>query len=255
MSTKKLWGGRFEESAAAWIDQFGASISFDQLMANEDIEGSLAHVKMLNETGILTEQEATEIENGLLSLKDDLSAGKLEFSDQNEDIHMNIESLLTEKIGPVAGKLHTARSRNDQVATDFHLYVKKRTTAVISELKKLQKALVEKAEANVETIMPGYTHMQHAQPISYAHYLLAYFEMFKRDRQRLADIYKRMNLCPLGSGALAGTTYPLDREMTAQLLGFDGPTLNSMDSVSDRDYLIELLSNPSSSAVYSLSNG
>ena len=161
MSTKKLWGGRFEESAAAWIDQFGASISFDQLMANEDIEGSLAHVKMLNETGILTEQEATEIENGLLSLKDDLSAGKLEFSDQNEDIHMNIESLLTEKIGPVAGKLHTARSRNDQVATDFHLYVKKRTTAVISELKKLQKALVEKAEANVETIMPGYTHSMH----------------------------------------------------------------------------------------------
>ena len=189
MSTKKLWGGRFEESAAAWIDQFGASISFDQLMANEDIEGSLAHVKMLNETGILTEQEATEIENGLLSLKDDLSAGKLEFSDQNEDIHMNIESLLTEKIGPVAGKLHTARSRNDQVATDFHLYVKKRTTAVISELKKLQKALVEKAEANVETIMPGYTHMQHAQPISYAHYLLAYFEMFKRDRQNTDSIF------------------------------------------------------------------
>ena len=220
MSTKKLWGGRFEESAAAWIDQFGASISFDQLMANEDIEGSLAHVKMLNETGILTEQEATEIENGLLSLKDDLSAGKLEFSDQNEDIHMNIESLLTKKIGPVAGKLHTARSRNDQVATDFHLYVKKRTTAVISELKKLQKALVEKAEANVETIMPGYTHMQHAQPISYAHYLLAYFEMFKRDVERFEFNQKHTDVSPLGSCALAGTTWPIDRFFTAKELGF-----------------------------------
>ena len=241
MSTKKLWGGRFEESAAAWIDQFGASISFDQLMANEDIEGSLAHVKMLNETGILTEQEATEIENGLLSLKDDLSAGKLEFSDQNEDIHMNIESLLTEKIGPVAGKLHTARSRNDQVATDFHLYVKKRTTAVISELKKLQKALVEKAEANVETIMPGYTHMQHAQPISYAHYLLAYFEMFKRDVERFEFNQKHTDVSPLGSCALAGTTWPIDRFFTAKELGFADVYANSLDAVSDRDFLLDLI--------------
>ena len=245
MSTKKLWGGRFEESAAAWIDQFGASISFDQLMANEDIEGSLAHVKMLNETGILTEQEATEIENGLLSLKDDLSAGKLEFSDQNEDIHMNIESLLTEKIGPVAGKLHTARSRNDQVATDFHLYVKKRTTAVISELKKLQKALVEKAEANVETIMPGYTHMQHAQPISYAHYLLAYFEMFKRDVERFEFNQKHTDVSPLGSCALAGTTWPIDRFFTAKELGFADVYANSLDAVSDRDFALEFLSNAS----------
>ena len=245
MSTKKLWGGRFEESAAAWIDQFGASISFDQLMANEDIEGSLAHVKMLNETGILTEQEATEIENGLLSLKDDLSAGKLEFSDQNEDIHMNIESLLTEKIGPVAGKLHTARSRNDQVATDFHLYVKKRTTAVISELKKLQKALVEKAEANVETIMPGYTHMQHAQPISYAHYLLAYFEMFKRDVERFEFNQKHTDVSPLGSCALAGTTWTIDRFFTAKELGFADVYANSLDAVSDRDFALEFLSNAS----------
>ena len=245
MSTKKLWGGRFEESAAAWIDQFGASISFDQLMANEDIEGSLAHVKMLNETGILTEQEAIEIENGLLSLKDDLSAGKLEFSDQNEDIHMNIESLLTKKIGPVAGKLHTARSRNDQVATDFHLYVKKRTTAVISELKKLQKALVEKAEANVETIMPGYTHMQHAQPISYAHYLLAYFEMFKRDVERFEFNQKHTDVSPLGSCALAGTTWPIDRFFTAKELGFADVYANSLDAVSDRDFALEFLSNAS----------
>ena len=192
MSTKKLWGGRFEESAAAWIDQFGASISFDQLMANEDIEGSLAHVKMLNETGILTEQEATEIENGLLSLKDDLSAGKLEFSDQNEDIHMNIESLLTEKIGPVAGKLHTARSRNDQVATDFHLYVKKRTTEVISELNQ-----------------------------------------------------KHTDVSPLGSCALAGTTWTIDRFFTAKELGFADVYANSLDAVSDRDFALEFLSNAS----------
>ena len=229
-------------------------------MANEDIEGSLAHVKMLNETGILTEQEATEIENGLLSLKDDLSAGKLEFSDQNEDIHMNIESLLTEKIGPVAGKLHTARSRNDQVATDFHLYVKKRTTAVISELKKLQKALVEKAEANVETIMPGYTHMQHAQPISYmpgfthlqkaqpitlAHHFGAYFEMFKRDVERFEFNQKHTDVSPLGSCALAVTTWPIDRFFTAKELGFADVYANSLDAVSDRDFALEFLSNAS----------
>ena len=245
MSTKKLWGGRFEESAAAWIDQFGASISFDQLMAEEDIEGSVAHVRMLNRTGILTAEEADAIEGGLLELKKELEEGKLEFSDQNEDIHMNIEALLTEKIGAVAGKLHTARSRNDQVATDFHLYVRRRTVTVIEELKKLQKALVKKAGENVETIMPGYTHMQHAQPISYAHYLLAYFEMFKRDVERFEFNQKHTDVSPLGACALAGTTWPIDRFYTAEELGFSEVYANSLDAVSDRDFALEFLSNAS----------
>ncbi len=175
MATKKLWGGRFQEQAAAWVDAFGASISFDQLMAEEDIEGSLAHVKMLQKTGIVPSDDCDQIIAGLEGIQTDLEAGKLTFNVENEDIHMNIESLLTEEIGPVAGKLHTARSRNDQVATDFHhLYLKKRLPKVIDEITTVQKTLISLAEKNVETIMPGYTHLQHAQPISYGHYLMAY---------------------------------------------------------------------------------
>ncbi|WP_395319115.1 argininosuccinate lyase [Fructilactobacillus frigidiflavus] len=239
----KLWGGRFQAETNALVDQFGASINFDQLMAAEDIEGSLAHVKMLGKTGILAESDVAQIVTGLESIQKDLAAGKIEFSVENEDIHMNIESILTDRIGPVAGKLHTARSRNDQVATDFHLYVKKRIPVVIEEITNLQKALLKLAEANVTTIMPGYTHLQHAQPISYAHYLMAYFQMLQRDKERFEFNLKHTDISPLGAAALAGTTFPIDREFTAQELGFSDIYANSLDAVSDRDFAIEFLSN------------
>ncbi|ANZ61826.1 argininosuccinate lyase [Secundilactobacillus paracollinoides] len=245
MSTKKLWGGRFQEQAAAWVDAFGASISFDQLMAEEDIEGSLAHVKMLKATGILTADDSDQIIAGLEGIQTDLEAGNLEFSVENEDIHMNIESILTERIGAVAGKLHTGRSRNDQVATDFHLYLKKRLPKVIDELTTIQTTLVKMAEENVETIMPGYTHLQHAQPISYGHYLMAYYQMFKRDKERLTFNEKHTDMSPLGAAALAGTTFPIDRQMTAKTLGFSEVYANSLDAVSDRDFALEFLSNSS----------
>lgn len=180
MSTKKLWGGRFQQQASKWVDEFGASISFDQQMADEDIEGSLAHVKMLGHTKILDAADVKKIVAGLEALQQELHEGKLHFTVENEDIHMNLEALLTEKIGPVAGKLHTARSRNDQVATDFHLYLKNRLPKIVNEITTLQKTLVAMAEKNVETVMPGYTHLQHAQPISYGHYLMAYYQMLKR---------------------------------------------------------------------------
>lgn len=239
----KLWGGRFQAETNALVDQFGASINFDQLMAAEDIEGSLAHVKMLGKTGILAESDVSQIVAGLEAIQKDLAAGKIEFSLENEDIHMNIESILTDRIGPVAGKLHTARSRNDQVATDFHLYVKKRIPVVIEEITNLQKALLKLAEANVTTIMPGYTHLQHAQPISYAHYLMAYFQMLQRDKERFEFNLKHTDISPLGAAALAGTTFPIDREFTAQELGFSDIYANSLDAVSDRDFAIEFLSN------------
>lgn len=245
MSTKKLWGGRFQEQAAQWVDQFGASISFDQLMADEDIEGSLAHVKMLGHTKILPMADVDQIVAGLNGLREDLHAGKLHFTVENEDIHMNIEALLTERIGPVAGKLHTARSRNDQVATDFHLYLKNRLPQVIDEITTLQKTLVEMAEKNVETIMPGYTHLQHAQPISYGHYLMAYYQMLKRDKERFAFNMKHTDIMPLGAAALAGTTFPIDREYTAKELDFGQIYPNSLDAVSDRDFALEFLSNSS----------
>lgn len=245
MSTKKLWGGRFAEKTEQWVDEFGASIPFDQQLAEQDLEGSLAHVKMLKQTKILSVVDADQIIAGLESLQQQLLAGELEFTIQNEDIHMNLESILSDQIGPVAGKLHTARSRNDQVATDFHLYVKQQITTVIKELKQLQKVLIEMAEANVETIMPGYTHLQHAQPISYAHYLLAYFEMFQRDIERFEFNMKHTNVMPLGAAALAGTTFPIDREFSAQELGFDEIYHNSLDAVSDRDFALEFLSNAS----------
>ncbi|WP_283678821.1 argininosuccinate lyase [Lentilactobacillus sp. Marseille-Q4993] len=245
MSTKKLWGGRFTAQAESWVDDFGASISFDQLMADEDITGSLAHVKMLKKTGILPADDCDKIIAGLEELASELHEGKLEFSTTNEDIHMNIESLLTEKIGPVAGKLHTARSRNDQVATDFHLYVKNRLPLVIEELTTLQETLVGLAEKNVKTIMPGYTHLQHAQPISYGHYLMAYYQMFKRDKERFEFSFKHTDVSPLGAAALAGTTFPIDREFTAKELGFADVYANSLDAVSDRDFALEFLSNAS----------
>lgn len=245
MSTKKLWGGRFAESTEQWVDQFGASIPFDQQLAKQDLEGSLAHVKMLKKTEILPAADADAIVAGLESLQKQLAAGELEFTIQNEDIHMNLEAILAEQIGPVAGKLHTARSRNDQVATDFHLYVKQQIPAVIEELKALQKVLIDMAEANVKTIMPGYTHLQHAQPISYAHYLLAYFDMFQRDIERFEFNMKHTDILPLGAAALAGTTFPIDREFSAQELGFGDVYHNSLDAVSDRDFALEFLSNAS----------
>ncbi|KRN12321.1 argininosuccinate lyase [Fructilactobacillus fructivorans] len=239
----RLWGGRFTEQPDESVDDFGSSISFDQLMADEDIEGSLAHVKMLEKTGILSSGDVKQIVAGLEGIQKDLHAGKVKFSKENEDIHMNIEKILTDRIGPVAGKLHTARSRNDQVATDFHLYLKRRLPKIIDEITTLQKTLVKMAEENVETIMPGYTHLQHAQPISYGHYLMAYYQMLKRDKERFEFNEKHTDMLPLGAAALAGTTFPIDRQYTAKELGFDEVYANSLDAVSDRDFALEFLSN------------
>ncbi|KRL27029.1 argininosuccinate lyase [Limosilactobacillus frumenti DSM 13145] len=245
MPIKRMWGGRFESAGSDLVNHFGASIQFDQEMAEEDLEGSLAHVKMLGATGILSPDDADKIEQGLHTLQKKLHAGELHFSIDNEDIHMNMEALLTAEIGPVAGKLHTARSRNDQVATDFHLYLLKRLPKVIAAIRHLQAVLVAKAANNVETIMPGYTHMQHAQPISYGQYLMAYFQMFQRDVERFEFNVKHTSLSPLGAAALAGTTFPIDRSMTAKELGFADIYANSMDAVSDRDFAMEFLSNAS----------
>ena len=245
MPIKRMWGGRFEEAGDQLVNQFNASISFDQEMAQEDIEGSLAHVKMLKETQILSADDADKIIAGLKKLRERLTSEGLPFSIDNEDIHMNIEALLTEEIGPVAGKLHTGRSRNDQVATDLHLYVKKRLPIIINELKKLQAELVDKAAENVETIMPGYTHMQHAQPISYGHYLMAYFQMFQRDVERFEFNQQHTDLSHLGAAALAGTTFQIDRQLSAKYLDFAEPYHNSLDAVSDRDFALEFLSNAS----------
>ncbi|WP_314406164.1 argininosuccinate lyase [Leuconostoc suionicum] len=239
----KLWGGRFTAKAAEWVDEFGASIHFDQKMAAEDIEGSIAHAKMLGKQGIISTKESEKIVAGLKIINEELIAGKIEFDVKNEDIHMNIESLLTEKIGPVAGKLHTARSRNDQVATDFHLWVKHRLPHVLESLTELQEELLTLATTHAGTIMSGYTHLQHAQPITYGHYLLAYFEMFQRDYERFEFNQKHTDILPLGAAALAGTTFPIDREFVASELGFDSIYHNSLDAVSDRDFALEFLSN------------
>ena len=238
----QLWGGRFTKETDQLVYNFNASISFDKKFYRQDIEGSKAHVKMLAAQEILTEAERDTILQGLDSILQDVENGTLEVSDKYEDIHSFVEANLIDRVGDAGKKLHTGRSRNDQVALDMKLYTRDEIKELDKLLKKLLETLLETMEENTETYMPGFTHLQKAQPITLAHHFGAYFEMFKRDRQRLADIYRRMNLCPLGSGALAGTTYPLDRDMTAELLGFDGPTLNSMDSVADRDYLIELLS-------------
>lgn len=238
----QLWGGRFTKETDQLVYDFNASITFDRRMYEEDIEGSLAHVKMLARQGILTEKEKEEIVTGLNGILEDVKAGRLEISEQYEDIHSFVEATLTDRIGEPGKKLHTGRSRNDQVALDMKLYVRKETKQLDALLKEMLEALLSIMEEHVDTYMPGFTHLQKAQPITLAHHMGAYFEMFRRDHERLGDILKRMNTCPLGSGALAGTTYPLDRQYTAELLGFEGPTLNSMDGVSDRDYLLELLS-------------
>lgn len=238
----QLWGGRFTKETDKLVYNFNASISFDQKFYKQDIKGSMAHVKMLAKQGILTEEERDQILAGLEGILADVESGKLEITSEYEDIHSFVEANLIDRIGDAGKKLHTGRSRNDQVALDMKLYVRDEITEIDALVKEVLVTLEKIMEENIHTYMPGFTHLQKAQPITLAHHMGAYFEMFRRDRDRLADIYKRMNYCPLGSGALAGTTYPLDRAYTAELLGFDGPTLNSMDSVSDRDYVIELLS-------------
>lgn len=238
----QLWGGRFTKETDQLVYNFNASISFDQKFYKEDMEGSMAHVKMLAAVGILTEDERDQILEGLQGILSDVESGKLEITSEYEDIHSFVEANLIDRIGDAGKKLHTGRSRNDQVALDMKLYTRKEIENLKGLVKELLQVLHQLMKEHIDTFMPGFTHLQKAQPITLAHHFGAYMEMFKRDYSRLCDIYDRMNYCPLGSGALAGTTYPLDREMTAQLLGFTGPTLNSMDSVSDRDYVIELLS-------------
>ena len=238
----QLWGGRFTKETDQLVYNFNASITFDRKFYKQDIEGSIAHVTMLAKQGILTEQERDDIVRTLKEIRDEVESGKLEITSEYEDIHSFVEANLIDRLGDTGKKLHTGRSRNDQVALDMRLYTRDELLHTDDLLKELLETILKIMEANTETIMPGFTHLQKAQPITLAHHMGAYFEMFKRDRLRLHDIYERMNYCPLGSGALAGTTYPLDREYTAELLGFYGPTLNSMDGVSDRDYLIEFLS-------------
>jgi len=238
----QLWGGRFTKETDKLVYNFNASISFDKKFYRQDIEGSQAHVKMLAKQGILTEEERDVILEGLSGILCDVEKGILEITDEYEDIHSFVEATLIGRIGEAGKKLHTGRSRNDQVALDMKLYTREELKAIDKEVKELLEVLLTIMEEHVDTYMPGFTHLQKAQPITLAHHVGAYFEMFRRDRSRLADIYDRMNYCPLGSGALAGTTYPLDRDYTAELLDFYGPTLNSMDSVADRDYLIEFLS-------------
>ncbi|MBQ0139674.1 MAG: argininosuccinate lyase [Kurthia sp.] len=241
----KAWGGRFQKSAEQWVDEFGASIGFDQQLVTEDIEGSIAHVTMLGACNILTTEEVDAIKDGLQQLKVKADNNELEFKVENEDIHLNLEKMLTDLIGPVGGKLHTGRSRNDQVATDMHLFLKKRVVEVIELIEKFQAAIVEQAEDNVETLAPGYTHLQRAQPISFAHHLMTYFWMLERDKQRFTESVKRIDISPLGAGALAGTTFPIDRELSAKLMGFSAVYQNSIDAVSDRDFIVEFLSNSS----------
>ncbi len=238
----QLWGGRFTKETNQLVYNFNASISFDQKFFHQDVRGSIAHVTMLAATGILTDEEKDRIIQGLEGIVADVDAGTLKITSEYEDIHSFVEANLIQRVGDAGKKLHTGRSRNDQVALDMKLYVRDEIQAVQEILMDLMKVLHRLMKENVETYMPGFTHLQKAQPITFAHHMGAYMEMFKRDYSRLADIYERMNYCPLGAGALAGTTYPLDRNLTAELLGFYGPTLNSMDSVSDRDYVIEMLS-------------
>ena len=238
----KLWGGRFTKETNQLVYNFNASISFDQKFYKQDIRGSIAHVTMLAKQGILTAKEKEAITAGLVSIEQDIENGTLAIDSTSEDIHSFVEATLIDRIGDVGKKLHTGRSRNDQVALDMKLYTRDEIRETDDLLKNLLTTLLHLMEEHLDTYMPGFTHLQKAQPVTLAHHIGAYFEMFKRDRSRLSDILKRMNTCPLGAGALAGTTYPLDREYSASLLGFAGPTLNSMDSVSDRDYLIEFLS-------------
>ncbi len=241
----KLWGGRFTKETNKLVEEFTASISFDQILALEDIEGSLAHVQMLGECAIVPLPDVLLIKKGLYEIKEQILKGEIEYSVADEDIHMNIEKRLIQLIGPVGGKLHTGRSRNDQVATDMHLYLKKKVIQFVEQLEKVQYAILSQAKQNIDTIIPGYTHLQRAQPISFAHHLMAYFWMFERDKERLLESLSRIDWSPLGAGALAGTTFPINRQRTAELLGFQSVYPNSMDAVSDRDFILEFLSNAS----------
>ena len=237
--TEKLWGGRFTAPTDRFVEEFTASIAFDQRLYPYDIEGSIAHAKMLAKQSIIGSDDAETIIDGLREILTEIESGQLEFKISLEDIHMNIEARLIEKVGAVGGKLHTARSRNDQVALDVRLYLRDELKAIAEFLKKLQEALLDQAEKNLSVIMPGYTHLQTAQPVLFSHHMLAYFEMLRRDAERLCDLYKRVNILPLGAGALAGTTFDIDREFVAEQLGFDSVTRNSLDTVSDRDFAIE----------------
>lgn len=238
----KLWGGRFTKETNQLVEKFTASIEFDQKLALEDIEGSLAHVEMLGSCGIIPAKDVEQIKKGLTSIREKVLNHEVSFSVEDEDIHMNIERMLIEEIGPVGGKLHTGRSRNDQVATDMHLYLRNQTKEIIELIRFVQEAIISQAKQHVETILPGYTHLQRAQPISFAHHLLAYFWMLERDKERLQDSLKRINWSPLGAGALAGTTFPIDRQFSAKQLGFETVYPNSLDAVSDRDFILEFLS-------------
>lgn len=241
----KLWGGRFTKQTDQLVEQYTASITFDKAMAEEDIQGSLAHVAMLGACGILPQEDVDQITDGLHQVANMIRRGELDYSVSDEDIHMNIEKALIDLVGSVGGKLHTGRSRNDQVATDMHLYLRKRVVTFVELLVQLQEALIAQAKENVETIVPGYTHLQRAQPILFAHHLMAYVAMFERDIERLTDSYKRIDMLPLGAGALAGTTFAIDRHYTAKQLGFSRVYENSLDAVSDRDFIVEFLSNAS----------
>ena len=248
--SNKMWGGRFESGPGAIMEEINASIGFDFRLARQDIEGSKAHVAMLGKTGVLEPADAAAIESGLDEIAREIEAETFKFSLALEDIHMNIEARLAALIGPVAGRLHTARSRNDQVALDFRLWIRETIDALDQQLRSLQGALAEKALAHAGTVMPGFTHLQPAQPVTFGHHLLAYVEMVSRDRSRLRDARARLNESPLGAAALAGTSFPIDRAMTAKALGFDRPTANSLDSVADRDFVLETLSAAAICAVH-----
>src|SRR6476469_9710941 len=245
-----MWGGRFQSAPHAIMEEVNASIDFDRKLALQDIAGSKAHVAMLAETGIVTPEQADAIAAGLERIRGEIESGTFTFSRALEDIHMNIESRLTEIVGPDAGRLHTARSRNDQVALDFRLWVRDTIDALDAQMADLQRALAEKALAHAGTVMPGFTHLQTAQPVTFGHHLLAYVEMLARDRGRFADARKRLNQSPLGAAALAGTSFPIDRQATAKELGFARPTANSLDAVSDRDFVLEVLSAASIASVH-----
>ncbi|WP_075179576.1 argininosuccinate lyase [Neptunomonas phycophila] len=238
-TTNQQWGGRFNEPTDAFVARFTASVQFDQRMYKQDIRGSIAHATMLEMAGVLTVEERDLIVNGLNEIQSDIEAGNFEWSIELEDVHMNIEAALTKKIGITGKKLHTGRSRNDQVATDIRLFVRDEIDLILAEITRLQQGLAELAEGEADTIMPGFTHLQTAQPVTFGHHLMAWFEMLTRDYQRFEDVRKRVNVMPLGVAALAGTTYPIQRHVTCELLGFDAPAENSLDAVSDRDFAIE----------------
>ncbi|HDY4567466.1 TPA: argininosuccinate lyase, partial [Staphylococcus aureus] len=248
--SNKAWGGRFEVQPEEWVDDFNASITFDQTLIDQDIEGSIAHATMLANQGIISQQDSEQIIQGLKSIQHDYHQDQIQFSASLEDIHLNIEHELIKRIGDAGGKLHTGRSRNDQVATDMHLYTKKQVQDIIALIKSLQSVIVDIASNNVDTIMPGYTHLQRAQPISFAHHIMTYFWMLQRDQQRFEDSLKRIDINPLGAAALSGTTYPIDRHETTALLNFGSLYENSLDAVSDRDYIIETLHNISLTMVH-----